>query len=280
MPRRFSSPSGLAIVWDPGRGAKITSLRDPHGREWLVQSSAPIPPPLTPFGLAEMAGWDECAPTITACRVNGTPLPDHGDVWDVAWNDHDGAVVVDGPSWPYRLRRVVGPSSSGGIRLTYEASATHEVIPFLWAAHPQFSAPPGTRVVLDHDPATVVDVLTDGFPEAPWGPLTAAIDDVGAGRCRKVYLPPEHAVDSARLEREDGSTLNLRWSPECRYLGLWLDNAAYSDEPVIAIEPSLAFADSLEAAITIGRAPVIEPGVPLTWWVELDAWRRPPARSE
>jgi galactose mutarotase-like enzyme len=93
---------------------------------------------------------------------------------------------------------------------------------------------------------------------------------VGTGDCRKLYVDPETPIDQARLVRPDGSALALRWSDGAPYLGIWFDGGAYSAEPVIAIEPSTGYYDSLERAIRHGRVPTLQPGRPFTWWVELD----------
>jgi len=268
--RTFTSTSGTTIAWDPARGAKITSLRGADGREWLTQPGLRKSTAGASFGDAEMAGWDECAPTITACRVGAHELPDHGDAWDAAWDDKGQEVNHRGTAWPYRLTRWVTQTESGSIRLEYEASATREAIAFLWAAHPQFAAMPGTRVVVPDPPRTVVDVLTEEHLSEPWDERLMSIDCVGRGSHRKLYLPPEHAASSATLVHADGSALTLRWSQECHYLGLWFDNASIAERPVIAIEPSVAYANSLALTVEGGRAPVIHPRAPLRWWIEIE----------
>ncbi len=193
MDRTFTSTSGTTIAWDPARGAKITSLRGADGREWLTQPGLRKSAPGASFGDAEMAGWDECAPTITACRVGAHELPDHGDAWDAAWDDKGQEVSHRGTAWPYRLTRWVTQTESGSIRLEYEASATRDAIAFLWAAHPQFAAMPGTRVVIPDPPRTVVDVLTEEHLSEPWDERLMSIDCVDRGSHRKLYLPPEHS---------------------------------------------------------------------------------------
>lgn len=265
--------SALTAVVDPARGAKITSLRDGAGVEWLAQP-APTSDEARGQGFleAEMAGWDECAPTIVACSVDGHDLPDHGDLWNTAFDeDADGGLTAIGASLGYRFRRSIHPTRDG-IRLEYEAAALSRPMPFLWAAHPQFVAPPGTRVELVGDGAgamRVIDVLDPALPEIAWSSELASIDAVRIGAFRKVYAHPDAPVHVARLIRPGGGSLTLRWSAECPYVGIWFDAAAFSREPVIAIEPATAYFDALQAAIQLGRAPVISPQQPLRWWVEV-----------
>jgi hypothetical protein len=111
-------------------------------------------------------------------------------------------------------------------------------------------------------------VLDPATPESPWSPSLATIDTVEPGGCRKLYGHPDWPVDAARLVRGD-RVLSLSWSPECPYVGLWFDGAAYSREPVIAVEPATAYFDALDTAVRLERAPVIAPGRPLRWWIEL-----------
>ena len=179
-------------------------------------------------------------------------------------------------SLPYRFERRILPTPSG-LRLEYTAEALDEPIPFLWAAHPQFAAPAGTRVELPSEVDEVVDVMDPSLPASVWSSELATIDTVAEGGCRKVYVAPDTAVDRASLVRADGSSLTLRWSAACPYLGIWFDAGAYSAQPVIALEPATAYFDSLETAVRLGRAPILEPGHAAAWWVELEA--RPPGRS-
>jgi hypothetical protein len=267
---RTAGGGGLTATVDPARGAKITSLRDASRLEWLAQpASDGAFTAGTAFTDAEMAGWDECAPTIVACRVGDRDLPDHGDLWDATFDvEPDGSTLVAiGQSLGYRFHRRI-LATRDGLRFEYEAEALDGTIPFLWAAHPQFAAPPGTRVELPPEIDRVVDVLDPATPESPWSPSLATIDTVEQGGCRKLYVHPDRPVHSARLVRGHRA-LSLSWSPECPYLGLWFDGAAYSREPVIAIEPATGYFDALDTADRLERAPVIAPGRPLDWWIEL-----------
>ncbi len=56
---------------------------------------------------------------------------------------------------------------------------------------------------------------------------------------------------------------------ELPYLGIWFDRGAYSREPVIALEPSTGYYDSLATAVELGRVPRLEVGVPFEWYVDL-----------
>lgn len=266
----------LTAVVRAERGGKILSLRDGAGTEWLTQSRrSQSPPPGTAFGDAEMAGWDECAPTIDRCVVHGAVIPDHGDAWDAVWTGTGATLRHVGSSLPYRIERTLAATQDGGLRLSYRATADHGSVPFFWAAHPQFAAPPGTCVEVAPAPRLVVDVLADGWPTARWSEGLAGIDGVAPGGCRKLYVHPDERVASVDLVRRDGSRLRMTFSRSIPYVGLWFDQGRYARAPVIAIEPAMAYADSLARAVELGTAPVLTPDRALEWWIELHAYPGP-----
>lgn len=264
-----TSPALTATVL-PDRGGRISSLVDSIGREWLAQPVEPrstAPAPGTAFVDGDMAGWDECAPSIVACSLGGHTIPDHGDLWATAFERNDDELSATGTSLGYRFARTIVPTARG-LRLDYEVRSLGEHLPFLWAAHPQFLAPPGTAVAL-LGVERVVDVLADGAPTVDLTPQLASIDSVAPGGCRKLYIEPASPIRRAALVRLDGPALELSWSAECPYTGLWFDNRAFSRDPVIAVEPSTGYFDSLEWAVANGTVASVSPAAPLRWWVEL-----------
>lgn len=74
----------------PELGGKLVSLRDCRsGKEWLLDAGdreLRRPDYGSPFTEWDMSGWDECFPTIDACRVAGIDLPDHGELWPLPWS--------------------------------------------------------------------------------------------------------------------------------------------------------------------------------------------------
>jgi hypothetical protein len=259
---------GLTARVDASRGAKIVSLEDATGHEWLSP-----PPPLAAysgrsFTDAEMCGWDECAPTISACRLDdGTELPDHGDLWDTEWQLDGDRLTARGHSMDYSISRGIH-SIAGGLRLDYSVTAGARPTPFLWAAHPQFLAPAGSSVEVNA--TRVVDVMAEEQPELDLTPELATIDTVEQGGCRKLYVAPTQRVASAALAVPGHGRLELNWNVEVApYLGLWFDNRRYSRVPVIAIEPATGYFDSLATALENDRALTLQPHATISWFVEV-----------
>ncbi len=281
--------TGLTMIIVPGRGGKIVSLVDDQGTEWLLGPPDQLPAPAQPgarFIEADLCGWDECAPTIDACRLtDGTELPDHGELWTTAWStpagaatvERGGALEVTGTALPYTLRRDVVATDTG-LELRYRVSTDGRPVPFLWAAHPQFLAPPGTMIELPAAIDRVIDVYAEPGAEHRWDTGLASIDTVPEGTGRKVYLPPTEPVGSAALRRPDGRTLRLSWDPAIApYLGLWYDRRGFARAEVIAIEPSTGYYDSLAEAVSRDRVSTVAPDRPLEWTLALGL-REPPRR--
>ncbi|HUX28607.1 MAG TPA: hypothetical protein VMV39_07455, partial [Terracidiphilus sp.] len=79
----------------PNLGGKIASIRV-KDHELLQTPLAPLAPrtPTMPFDASDASGWDECLPSVAACTVETASgpaeIPDHGDLWRVAWNQTAG----------------------------------------------------------------------------------------------------------------------------------------------------------------------------------------------
>jgi hypothetical protein len=275
MPGYRISGGGIAAIIDPARGGKILSLRGQDGREWLAQHADPSRPPdrgAAVFTASDPAGWDECAPSIDACVVGGRAIPDHGDLWTAEWVVRSSTpdsleVAAVGRSLDYGLVRRV-TATTNGLRLDYVASTTGGATPFLWAAHPLFVSPPGSVLELPAAVTHVMDVVDPSQPMVPWSARLATVDSLPERGFRKLYVDPAAHAAAATLRHPDGAALTMTWQ-NCPYLGLWFDNRVYSREPVVAIEPSLGFRDSLAWAVEHGRAPLLAPGHDLRWSLEV-----------
>jgi hypothetical protein len=260
----------------PSRGGKIVSLVDASGREWLAQPRPPLPPlGSTGFVDGDMCGWDECAPTIDACSIElpsaGTPtvVPDHGEAWPVGWQDAgDGWFGYAGRALPYVFARTIVATTTG-LRLRYRVEA-RSAMPFLWAAHPQFTAPTGTRVLLPPEIESVTG--TYGLTgDHGWDADLARVDTLPVGGARKVWLRAGDRAAWAALVRPDGTRLRLSWDPALvPYLALWFDHGAFAREPVVALEPATGRQDRLDRAATDGTVSWVTPERALEWWIDVE----------
>ena len=101
----------------PHLGGKIASIRI-SGTELLQAPLAPYAPrtQTMAFDAGDASGWDECLPSVAACTVQtaacSAQIPDHGDLWRVAWQPvdrADNAVTLRGAcfSLPLQLERAI-----------------------------------------------------------------------------------------------------------------------------------------------------------------------------
>lgn len=274
---------GLEAVVVPGRGAKIASLRDSAGVEWLAQPAVPVPAPATagvPFVEADMCGWDECVPTVDADVLGGAVLPDHGEAWTAPWTALGaGTWGFTGSALPYEFRRTVVPVSTG-LRLDYEVVSTGpQAGPLLWAAHPQFSARPGSRIVLPPEVHDVEGVYGVDASQ-PWSDELASIDALADGAALKFWVDRRTPASWVGLAAVDGTMLRLSWDvAEVPYLALWVDAGMFSRERVIALEPSTGSGEKLSGAAVDRSCLWLEPGVPVRWSIDLAVVRAPDPRT-
>lgn len=282
----------IRVVMVPQLGAKIASLYDKtNAREWLL---APTLRPIrrVPYGAQfaayDMSGWDEMFPTINLCvspdeAFSETLLPDHGEVWTLAWEmlpgDDTVALQVSGRALPYTLVRAAALRGNT-LQLAYTVTNTgDDPFHYLWAAHPLFATRETTRIVLPSAVWEVVNVMDD---HPVWGkaetryPFPQAngrqLDRVGSatlGECRKYYAPPETSVGEAGLRDDDtGGWLHLRWNAaQLPYLGVWVDEGCSTIEPCAALEPTNGYYDGVDRAVANRRAPLLHPSETQSWRV-------------
>ena len=273
--------SQIAVTVVPRRGGKIASILDlTNGREWLEQPAGdygPAPVYGGNFTAADVSGWDEMVPTIVSCEYEGVSLPDHGEVWSGEWDVESGGGALvcrsAGRALPYSLTRkmaVEGPK----LILDYSlANIGDEPLQLLWAAHPLFTvSDSGTSVVLPSDVDQIIDVLATPPRPEPWPNSSfEGVARMPPKSGRKFYVQPERRIRWAALLDGDRRWLRMAWDPEVvPYLGVWLDNCAYTRRPAIALEPSTGYYDDLSVAARLGRVSSVQAAQFLTWTVQVE----------
>lgn len=292
----------MRVITVPAMGAKIVSVFDRAAeREWLLPPQDRHFQPVAyaaPFVEQDMSGWDEMFPTIERCAYPaegayfGVELPDHGEVWALAWK-HDESIPnalclrVSGRALPYTLSRTLRAVSERTLRLSYEVVNTgDEPLATLWAAHPQFIVDAMTRIMLPDSVQHVINVLpTEELPmtgqQCKWPTITTPVserlplDRIGSAsehKYRKLYLPPEQPVSWAGLQQEgDGAWLRLSWDTSAvPYLGVWVDEGAFNPLATAALEPSTGYYDSLTRAWLNDRVVWLLPNTPYCWSLDLE----------
>jgi galactose mutarotase-like enzyme len=303
------------VIIVPALGGKIAKL-ELGGRQWLWTSDVtPYTVPDDNASYAETAdtgGYDECFPTVAACKVptwvrtfGGAQLPDHGELWAQA-PTIDVRTSPDGQSatttWmgrrmPYRLTREVRVRPTGEVECEYEAMNTGtDRIPFIWAG--QVVLPLTSQTRLDLPLATRLHVYTQheialgvGATDLRWPMLRSQgklmdLSHPAAVAKRyacKVFL--EMREGRAAII-EDGHRLELSFQvDEVPNVGLWINRGAWTPfkrgKPYhnLALSPSIGAPDTLEEALGAWKsAQWLDPGKPRRWALR---WRavaeQPPA---
>jgi len=290
----------LALTVDLARGGRITSLVHlASGLELLWRHKGPEDWPRygVPEAEADVQGWDECCPAIgpgpfPAGPWGGVHNPAQGEVFALPWQvgtvEPDSiSLSVHGLRFPYRLERELYFPAADTLGLRYHiVNHGAHPFPFIWSAHPLFTAPAGARIEI---PAGVREVVIDSSEHGRLGeaydtitwPIarlaTGAESDSrqvqpGSNRADKLYVP---TVQEGRcsLIRADGLALSLRWDAAIiPSLGIWVDTRG-AGEARIALEPCLGYPDLLAAASDWGRHAVLPPFGEMWWEMALTVTR-------
>jgi len=292
----------------PRLGGKIASLR--LGAHELLQPPLIARGPRTRtmrFDEGDAGGWDECLPSVAPCTVETATgpasIPDHGDLWRVAWKrvaktdraageSDANSVTLRGEcfSLPLALERTVTLKEAGKgwqVRLNYTVTNTgSHPAPWSWAAHPLFAVAAGDRIVL---PGSLHTLRLEGSgrgrlgkngDQVSWPVATQAY---GAQTDLSVVQRPASAIGDklfagplseaehwCALERP-GMAMRIwfGFDPAATpYLGLWLCYGGWPERPgpkqmCVALEPSTAPVDSL--AVTGPWSRTLAPGESFSW---------------
>jgi len=276
---------GSRVLIVPALGGKIAEM-ELGGRQWLWRSDV-IPYALPEDGAsyvetADTGGYDECFPTVGACKVptwirafGGLQLPDHGELWSQApvidvRTSPDGQSAVTtwtGHRMPYRFTREVRVTPAGEVDFAYEATNTGtERMPFIWSAHPLLPLTSETRLELPqatrlHVYAQHEIVLGTGATDLRWPMIRSAgklLDfsrpfSVARRYACKLFLEMR---EGRAAVIEGGSRLEVSFkTDEIPHFGVWINRGGWTPfkrgKPYsnVAFEPCIGAPDTLEEAL-------------------------------
>ncbi len=290
------------VVVIPSLGGKLAELVM-CGRQWLWTSDV-IPYSRGIDGMsyvetADSGGYDECFPTVGACRIpgwvrafGGVELPDHGELWsqepalDIVTSDAGQSAVLtwQGGRLPYRLQRDLRVTPTGVVQMEYAViNDGNERLPFVWSSHPLFPMTPHTRLVLPEGARLRVFArheieLGEVRSEHRWPAVR------GGGKAHDFSHPYAVAkryacklfVDMPTGEatlREGEHELTVNFSTdEVTHFGVWLNKRGWTpfrrEEPYINLgfEPCIGAPDTLSDALGDWKsASWLEPGEERRW---------------
>lgn len=263
----------LELVFDPEQGGKWRSLTDLRtGQEWLWKNPHLSFEAINHYDSSfieklDTGGWDEIFPSVLPC---GT-IPDHGDLVRIPWTtdaveDNQLTLSVTGHCLPFCFERTVVLNGSE-ILCKYRLENTgREPFPWLWCAHPLLSFSPGLTVDVDAE----LNVLSGQGAAAGLKGQTVHWNTLPSRQQKwAVKLFSGHgAVNTVTVHQANGSSLRMEWDvQEIPYLGLWINNGAWSgcgSQPYhnIGIEPAMLPVDDLSSA---EAPPILNGGQTAEW---------------
>ena len=258
----------------PHLGGKVASIRV-KGRELLQAPLAPLAPRThtMPFDAADASGWDECLPSVAGCRVETAAgpaeVPDHGDLWRVAWemqgtgNREQGiglsragdveTITLRGKcfSLPLALERTLTLTESAksvqlSLKYTLTNTGSHPT-PWSWAVHPLFAVEPGDRVEL---PDSIGTLRVEGSGGKRLGlggdtiawPMAAlagggttdlrVVQSAETGIGDKLFAGPLSAAENWCAIHRPGAGVRIKFGFDpaaTPYLGLWICYGGWPD---------------------------------------------------
>lgn len=255
----------------PHLGGKIASILV-NGHELLQAPLAAYAPrtQTMAFEASDASGWDECLPSVAGCTVETADgpvaVPDHGDLWRVAWTEEGighkehgtgvargGSVTLRGEcfSLPLMLERTLLLTEKGkGWRLSLDYTVTNtggSTVPWSWSAHPLFVAEVGDRIVL---PDSIHQLRLEGgvgdrlgkrddrvaWPIVKLGILgktdLSLVEPPKSGIGDKLFAGPLSAKENwCALERpKAGIRIKVGFDPAATpYLGLWICSGGWPE---------------------------------------------------
>ncbi|MGB6690114.1 MAG: hypothetical protein WBE76_19935 [Terracidiphilus sp.] len=280
----------LRLVVLPEAGARIWQITYKALNADLLWNHPTIPPSLhglhTSYDDVWSGGWDELFPNDEAGMLNGSLLPDHGELWTGAWQAEP---FQNGESAGLHLRYTTPISNflvEKTILLRPERAACEiryrftnrgsENFPFLWKLHPAFAVSASHRIDF---PSMVVrrelefpGTLGEAPRVFPWP--YAAVDGMlldlrqvpeVSSRAVHFFYGTELAAGWCGItNRANRLACALRFDPEI-LSSCWLfaTHGGWRDLNVAVLEPATGYPYQMQAMIDGGQARRLAPGASL-----------------
>jgi hypothetical protein len=277
----------LHIVVLPESGARIWQITYKPLTSHLLWNHPEAPPARQPlhaiYDDTWSGGWDELFPNDEAGDLNGLNLPDHGELWNGAWEaesfHHDDSAGVRlrfrTPLSHFLAEKALILRQDRAIlevayRLTNQGASS---FPFLWKLHPAFAISAHHRI--DFPRMAVVrepefaGTLASAPAVFPW-PCASTGDEVldlrqvpdVSSRAVHFFYGTELAAGWCGVtNRENRVAAALRFDPEV-FSSCWLfaTHGGWRDLNVAVLEPATGYPFRMQTMIGEGRARWLAPG--------------------
>lgn len=226
------------------------------------------------FSEYDTSGIDDCLPTIDACKYkDGFILPDHGEVWSSRFEiiSHDSNSIkgkLKLKSIPLEFTKGIVLKDSK-VTINYSVKNLDNIDHYyLWAFHGLNNYNMDTELIFPDEYKDYINVQND----ETWDFDIKKLANFKKDKTYKYYFTNELEEGWAGLDHKNSKikyiiNFDTKMNP---YLGVWLTTGGFKNEKNVAIEPCNGFYDSLEKAISLGKAKSIEANKHHDWSINLD----------
>ena len=262
----------------PNLGGKVASIKSKKtDYEYIFQASKKaydFPDYAASFEKYDTSGIDDCIPTIDACidPISKSELPDHGDVWSLAWEivnktDHSLDLKVSLRSLPLVFHKTISLNETS-LHFSYQLdNDTDQNYAYLWAFHGLLNYETNSFLEFEDGLENYINVQNDEL----WNFDIRQLNNFKENHTYKYYFQDPIREGWARLTHPDQKTaLEILFNPKDNpYLGVWLTTGGFKGEKNIAIEPCNGYYDALDRAIRNEKYQTISAKSQKTWQLEL-----------
>jgi galactose mutarotase-like enzyme len=206
-------------------------------------------------------------------------LPDHGEVWNAAWQLDEGAwkrgvikTSVQLPISPFEFTRAIEIQNDTLCVNYHLLNLSKDPQEFLWAMHPLLALQTGDRLVLSHE-------IRQRLGRQPW--LDSLDFEENVSSCVKAFAGPLQQGHAEIFNPVSNDSLIFKWDvADCNTLGIWLTRGGWNGHHHVALEPTNGAPDSLAvAAGEHNNCGVLIPFGKKEWSIQIQAThqRRSPA---
>ncbi|MDA0747975.1 MAG: hypothetical protein O2954_15750 [bacterium] len=292
----------FSLTVAPQLGGKITSLINKKTkREFLSRTNIEYKKRSygDRFEDYERDGADECFPAVGAGSYpvfpwQGTPIPDHGEVWTLPWEHQVKQnrlhMWVRGVRFPYLFERSISFETLARgekpfIRLSYTVKNESPYdMPFVYAFHPLFKVETRSKILLPAGTDLVAYSSTDDRLGPPmtkhaWPNVTDLTLDKSYDRSvvRSSRNKEAEKLFTTRMEQgrcalqyPNGEFIGFLFpAKKFPHLGLWFNEGGWNNLHHVAMEPSTSQVDRLDVAEGLRACGVVPANGEYEWDISI-----------
>jgi hypothetical protein len=239
---------------------------------------------------AECAGVDDMFPTIDRCAYDrfpwtGTPLSDHGEVWNLPCETQIGENSVrftcHGVRLPYVFHKTASMPDDNTLLLAYRVeNPTAFAMDFLWAGHAMVVAEPGLTLHVPEDCRRGVAVFSNtgriggygarfdypAYTDAQGVPRDVSRMDARDGNCEKYYFENNLAQGWCAVTYPAGDALGISFTAQTvPYLGILHNAGDFRGLFNIFLEPCTCAFDRPDVARLHGQSSTVKAHSAYEW---------------